>query len=83
MKTFWLSFASAAGALGVVIIKGRNLEDAVDRSWKFRCNPGGEVVGVELESHHSARIPKEKRNRLLEPPEARALVATINGLVRS
>lgn len=46
MKWYWLSFATPAGDhLGVCIVKGDVLEEAVQSSFEHECNPGGGVCG--------------------------------------
>ena len=54
MTTYWwLSFADASRPkgqtnLGVAIVRGRDLGDALARAWELGCNPGGEVAGMEV-----------------------------------
>lgn len=48
---WWLSFADGdrpAGDqfLGVCVVRGRDMREAVSRAWKLGCNPGGQVLGI-------------------------------------
>jgi hypothetical protein len=54
---WWLSFVdraedpelgSAAVQLGVAIVAARDMEEAVQEAWEWKCNPGGEVAGMPL-----------------------------------
>ena len=46
----WLSFREPKENLnlGCVIVKGSNLNDAVQRAWELNLNPGGEIAGFLL-----------------------------------
>lgn len=46
----WLSFRNPDlnQNLGCVIIKATNLEDAVQKAWDLKVNPGGEVAGFPM-----------------------------------
>lgn len=75
---WWLSFVDSAlpkGSqfLGVCVVLGDNLMEAVEGSHRLRVNPGGEVVGMEIPT--GMEPPVEKRNRLLGEKEARELAA--------
>lgn len=67
---WWLSFAEESGFLGVVVIQGYGIVDAVSRSHALGVNPGGEVQGWLLPEHVP---PAEFRNRLLSKAEAEGL----------
>ncbi|MGI5216223.1 hypothetical protein [Nocardia sp. CA-290969] len=58
---WWLSFVDPAKAppleeqvpggasfLGVCIVPGENLTQAVSTSWFLGCNPGGELLGIPI-----------------------------------
>lgn len=50
----WLSFCDPTKPegeqfLGAAIVRAENLGDALTKSWKKGCNPGGEVAGVMIE----------------------------------
>lgn len=70
---WWLSFADARRPideqfLGVAIVQGTNMVDAVRNAHRLRCNPGGEVQGLSIVV---GRVPSDPwRNRLLTKGEA-------------
>lgn len=45
MIWWWLSFASTTENLGVAVVEGRDMIDAVRRAHQLRINPGGQVAG--------------------------------------
>jgi hypothetical protein len=63
---FYLSFADGRRPkgfqwLGAAFVKATTFEKAMWTAWLLRINPGGEVMGYEIE-----RLPPEEyRNRLL------------------
>ena len=64
---WWLSFASEKGFLGVVIMHGGGMAEAVQNAWSMNLNPGGEVQGVPIPEEH---VPEAKyRRRLLSRAE--------------
>lgn len=77
MKNYWrLSFAKPGrSCLGVAIVRGGSLEEAIEMAWKKRCNPGGEVLGSELTPRVVAVLRLNEYNRLLSPEEAHAINA--------
>lgn len=67
---WWLSFADPDRPmghtfLGVVIVEAASFKDAVTKSWKLKCNPGGECMGYELPD----KLPTKFLNRLLSSEE--------------
>jgi hypothetical protein len=78
MAWWWLSFAGEDGSRGVAVVQGRDMATATQAAWDLGCNPGGEVLGLELSDD---LFPTEdNRNRLLPPAEARELVAALHRL---
>lgn len=72
-KLFWLSFAdpdkpSGSQFLGVVVIRAASYPLAVHETHRLGINPGGEVLGVELDAQaaENAALP---RNRILTREE--------------
>ena len=86
---WWLSFVDdrrpkGQKSLGISIVQGSTLEDAVRVAHRLGCNPGGEVAGKVLPAH---LLPfMEHRNRLHPPEDARDLanlidmMATLGGM---
>lgn len=74
---WWLSFVDAEKPegerfLGVAIVQARGIGHAVTEAYRLGINPGGEVVGLEIDAEH---VPAEEyRERLLTKAEAEALV---------
>lgn len=74
MKLWWLSFADPnrpAGSqfLGVCIVFGADLKDAIVRSHMAKCNPGGSIKSVELPDDVARRVPKNRMDTLLSKRE--------------
>jgi hypothetical protein len=73
---WWLSFcdpdkAEGSQFLGVAIVEGANLVQATSSAWRHKCNPGGEILGVQLP--HATHVSTNMMNRLLTRNEAEAL----------
>jgi hypothetical protein len=69
---FWLSFAdpdlpSGSQFLGVVIVKGGGMQEAIQNAWTMGINPGGEVKAIEIPDEHVP--PPEFHNKLLSKVE--------------
>ena len=45
---WWLSFAGDEGSIGVAIIEAHTFIEAVQKSHRLGCNPGGEVAGAPI-----------------------------------
>lgn len=73
-RWWWFSFydptkAEGSQFLGVAIVEGAGLRDAIDRARTLGINPGGRVASVAC----TRFVPVAKwRNRLLSFPEAHA-----------
>lgn len=70
---WWLSFSDPSAPkgsqfLGVCIIEAPGFIAAVDRAHQLGCNPGGEVLGEELEDGDPVP-PSSYLHRLLGPQE--------------
>ena len=57
--------------MGVAIVRGRGMIDAVNESHRRAINPGGEVMFVKLPPN--AKVAEEFVNRLLTRAEAEAV----------
>ena len=68
MKLLYCSFADDHQFLGAVILVAKNAKDAWDRTTKMGCNPGGEMVVIEV-PRSFPMIPRSCRNRLLSKKE--------------
>ena len=73
---WWLSFVDPElpegdRFLGVCVVQGANVVDAVERAWALGCNPGGAVAGWVLPPLEEP--DPEWRERLLTRAEAEAL----------
>ena len=69
---WWLSFADGrkpkgSQFLGAAIVSGNNFLEAVRKSHKLGCNPGGQVQGLPILNNLS--IPEHWLNRLLTRSE--------------
>jgi len=71
MTTFWLCFRRDGAFAGVAIVDAGNLAGAAQIAWERGCNPGGEIVSVELPP--SLQIDPSFRNRLLDRADATRL----------
>jgi hypothetical protein len=74
MAWFYLSFADNTLPknqqwLGAVIVQGSDMKDAIENAWILDINPGGEVLGMEIEKLPS----KNYLNRLLDRIALRAM----------
>ena len=86
MSYFWLSFADKRKPkgrrfLGVCVIKADSFPHAVTEAWRLNCNPGGEVLGHEIEKEYEKNISVDgfPLARLLTNEEARELDERIAG----
>ena len=68
MKLLYCSFADDHQFLGAVILVAKNAKDACERTTKMGCNPGGEMVVIEVPRSFQM-IPRSCRNRLLSKKE--------------
>lgn len=71
---FWLSFCNprlpeGQRFLGACVVAGSDLPAAVAEATKRGINPGGEVLGVEVEAGSAPLIPEMWKNRLLNHEE--------------
>jgi len=53
MSWFWLSFRdpkkpSGHSFSGACLIEAADFQAAIQRAWDLECNPGGEVLGIEV-----------------------------------
>jgi hypothetical protein len=61
----WLSFVAEGPPrrfLGVALVRGLDVVDAVERAWALGINPGGEVLGQRVDPRG---VPEPWRERLL------------------
>lgn len=70
---WWLSFCDpdrpkGTQFLGVAIIQGYDIIEASQRAWALGCNPGGEVMGLDI-TRGIHTIPPKDRGRLLDKDE--------------
>jgi hypothetical protein len=91
---WWLSFVdrtednSVACHLGVTIVTchGDDIGRAVQEAWDYHCNPGGEVLGLQLKDIPVHSIPRNLTYRLLTDPgeiaEAQIAIDTMEPEVR-
>jgi hypothetical protein len=67
---WWLSFIKpGVERLGVCIVQGRDIYDAVQKAWALGVNPGGEVMGLKFPGPEYLPKP-EYRNRFMKQAEA-------------
>jgi hypothetical protein len=82
-KLWWLSFADADlpeghQFLGVCVVFGIDLKDAIVRSHMAKCNPGGGVKAGELPESSARKMPRNKIDILLSKKEALRLSEEIS-----
>lgn len=68
-KLYWLSFASEQEDLGVCIVRGINIIDALFNASLTGCNPGGKVFGIEVPEEEEYRFSDSTINKLLSKNE--------------
>lgn len=66
LSKWYLSFADDEGFRGAVVVLGRDLVDAVERSHILGINPGGQVLGVNITDISQCNLPMD---RLLSPQD--------------
>jgi hypothetical protein len=49
MDTYWLSFIGDTGHLGCCIVQVEPGEDPINKAWELHCNPGGEVLFMQMD----------------------------------
>ena len=75
---WWLSFAADDGFRGVALVgPAHDMVSAVAIAHRRKCNPGGQVRGVEIPPEFRVRIPADRFNRVLTAKEARDLDAAL------
>lgn len=62
---WWWPWASSFR--GACIVGGRNVEEACDRAWELKCNPGGDAYGYPVPD--TVKVDPRWRNRLLSKRE--------------
>lgn len=67
---FWLSFCDESAPegeqfKGAALVEADDLKGAVGRAWATGCNPGGQVMSVEL---NLDAMPNTRRVRLARAP---------------
>lgn len=72
MTTQWLSFASDAGFLGVVLVDEDSFEAAHIKATLAGVNPGGEVAGFSFESE-DPRMSADEREQIASLPRMQLL----------
>ena len=85
IELFWLDFhdPDSGKFLGACVVPAEreNFIEAVQVSHHYKCNPGGQVVWIEVENLH--RAPREYLTRLLNADEVRKLMAKRGDIPRS
>lgn len=70
MSLFWLSFTDGSRPpgeqfSGVALVDADDLKGAIRRAWATGCNPGGQVMSIELTLDS---LPSKQRLRLAQAP---------------
>ena len=60
---WYLSFVGEDRWLGGCLVEATDIHDAVDIAWKAGCNPGGEVLGFQIDD--DAPRPPELQYKLV------------------
>lgn len=69
MTYYWLSFSATTGFLGGCLVEAEDVGDAVEESWRWRCNPGGEIAIVEIAEKFEPNVAKFRLNYLYSKQE--------------
>jgi hypothetical protein len=74
MTYYWLSFCDpelpeGQQFIGGCLIEAEDVNDAVKKSWRRKCNPGGEIAIVEITAKYESNIGKFKLNHLYSQQE--------------
>jgi len=74
MSYYWLSFCDADRSegeqfLGACLIEADNIEDAIRKSHRRKCNPGGEIACVQIGAEYEKNIGRFKLNHLYSKDE--------------
>lgn len=74
MPLWYLSFADAnlpegSQFLGAAFVRGFDIAFAAMMAHAYGCNPGGEVLGVEVPDHFAELIPQDQLHKLLSKTE--------------
>lgn len=74
MAYYWLSFCDTDLAegdqfLGGCLIDAEDVEDAITKSHRRKCNPGGEVACLQIAPEYEHNIAKFKLNHLYSKQE--------------
>jgi len=74
MTYFWLSFCSSdmpegEQFLGGCLIEADDIDDAIKKSHRRGCNPGGEVVCLQIDAKREPNLALFKLNHLYSKQE--------------
>lgn len=50
--------------LGACVVEASNLRDAIQVSWEYGCNPGGEVLSKEIPKKFEAKVIQQELYKL-------------------
>lgn len=80
LALWWLSFVdpTTRAFLGVCIVPGLEMKDAIRSAWAAQCNPGGSVMGWVVPSEVVPFIEEKWRARLLTRDEALVCESEVN-----
>jgi hypothetical protein len=71
MNTYWLSFATDGGNLGVCLVDAETLQEAIQRTHFLGINPGGEVMSFVMPTGEP-EIARWGKDHLIKPEEFKA-----------
>ncbi len=74
MTYYWLSFCDnnrpeGKQFLGGCIVEADGVGEAVEESWRWRCNPGGEIAIVEITEKYKLNVARFRLNHLYSKEE--------------
>ena len=71
----WLSFVERPGHrhLGVAVVRGRDVQEAIQRAWDLGINRGGQVLGQPLDARVLSMVPDAWREQLLSTDDLERL----------
>lgn len=58
MQKWYLSFVDHNKFMGACVVEGDTLQQAIKRAWELHINPGGEVLGIDIQKETNLPLNK-------------------------
>lgn len=75
----WVSFAGEEGFRGVAILRAWNVGHASQVAWEHGCNPGGEVMALEVPDEFGSPPPEWDHKLISDRAEVERLTERWHG----